>query len=46
MRYRRSYVGGGTYFFTINLLEWDKNLLVDYIDDLRKAVRYGNHKTR
>ncbi len=40
MRYRRSYVEGGTYFFTVNLLERDKSLLVDHIDVLREAVRW------
>ena len=40
MRYRRSYVAGGTYFFTVNLLERDKSLLVDHIEVLREAVRW------
>ncbi|MFT5082419.1 MAG: putative transposase [Lentisphaeria bacterium] len=40
MRYRRSYVEGGTYFFTVNLLERHKSLLVDYIEALREAVRW------
>ena len=40
MRYRRNYVDGGTYFFTVNLLERDKSLLVDHIDILREAVRW------
>jgi putative transposase len=44
MRYRRCYVEGGTYFFTVNLLERDKSLLVDYIDDLREAVRYVKNR--
>lgn len=38
MRYRRNYVPGGTYFFTVNLLERDKCLLVEYIEALRHAV--------
>ena len=29
---------GGTYFFTVNLLERDKSLLVDHIDLLREVV--------
>jgi putative transposase len=36
--YVRNYVGGGSYFFTVNLLERDKSLLVDYVDVLREAV--------
>jgi len=27
MQYRRAFVAGGTYFFTVNLLERDKSLL-------------------
>src|SRR5882757_4523012 len=38
--YRRTWVRGGTYFFTVNLLERRHNdLLVRYIDTLREAVR-------
>ncbi len=40
MQYRRNYVEGGTYFFTVNLLERDKTLLVDHINELREAVRW------
>ena len=40
MRYRRSYVEGGTYSFTVNLLERDKSLLVDYVDCLRHSIRW------
>ena len=40
--YRRNRVPGGTYFFTVNLLERRKRLLVDHIDELRTAI----HKTR
>ena len=36
--YRRNYREGGTYFFTINLLQRDKTLLVDHIEALRSAV--------
>ena len=39
MRYRRCYVEGGTYFFTVNLLERDQTLLVDQVDLLRDVVR-------
>ena len=38
--YRRTWVRGGTYFFTVNLLERRRNdLLVRHIDTLRTAVR-------
>ena len=37
--YRRNRVAGGTYFFTVNLLERRSRLLVEHIDDLRAAVR-------
>jgi putative transposase len=36
--YRRAYVPGGCWFFTINLLERRKTLLVDHVTALRKAV--------
>jgi putative transposase len=37
--YRRNWVPGGTFFFTVNLLDrrWDR--LVTQIDALREAVR-------
>ena len=37
--YRRNRVPGGTYFFTVNLLDRDSRLLTDHIDALRAAVR-------
>ena len=37
--YRRFRVLGGTYFFTVNLLERKGDLLVRHIADLREAVR-------
>lgn len=37
--YRRVRVPGGTYFFTVNLLERRRRLLVDRIGDLRAAFR-------
>jgi hypothetical protein len=39
MRYRRADVTGGTYFFTVNLAERRRTLLVDYVDVLREVVR-------
>ena len=38
MQYRRARVDGGTYFFTVNLAERRRSLLVDYVDVLRKVV--------
>lgn len=37
--YRRNRIPGGTYFFTVNLLERHERLLVEHIDALRNAVR-------
>ena len=39
MQYRRANVPGACYFFTVNLAERNKSLLIDYVDDLRKARR-------
>jgi putative transposase len=37
--YRRNRVPGGTYFFTVNLVDRRFPLLVEHIDDLRQSVR-------
>jgi putative transposase len=37
--YRRAFVPGGCWFFTVNLLDRRKRLLVDKIDALRDATR-------
>jgi len=37
--YRRNRIPGGTYFFTVNLLERGSSLLFTHIQDLRDAVR-------
>ena len=37
--YIRAYVPGGTYFFTVNLLERKRRLLVEHIEALRNAFR-------
>ncbi len=37
--YRRWWLPGGTYFFTVNLAERRRDLLVRHIDVLREAVR-------
>jgi putative transposase len=36
--YRRAFVPGGTWFFTVNLLDRRQSLLVDHIETLRDAV--------
>ena len=37
--YRRNRVAGGSYFFTVNLLDRRRGLLVERIEALRAAVR-------
>ncbi|MFT4255879.1 MAG: transposase [Pseudoxanthomonas sp.] len=37
--YRRAWVPGGTYFFTVNLLRRDQRLLIEQVDALRCAFR-------
>jgi putative transposase len=37
--YIRSYIPGGTYFFTVNLLERRRRLLIEHIEPLRNAFR-------
>jgi putative transposase len=39
MRYRRAVADGATWFFTVNLAERKRDLLVRHIDELRNAVR-------
>lgn len=39
MRYRRTTVAGGSYFFTVNLADRKRTLLVDHVDILRKVIR-------
>ncbi len=38
--YRRLFIPGGTYFFTVNLLDRRRSLLTDNIDALRAAYSY------
>jgi len=40
-RYRRLLVPGGTYFFTVNLLDWSKDLLTRKIKKMRAAWTYA-----
>jgi putative transposase len=37
--YRRAFVAGGCWFFTVNLFDRKSRLLVEHIDALREAVR-------
>ena len=39
MGYRRTRQAGGTYFFTVSLADRSSTVLVDRIDDLRRALR-------
>jgi putative transposase len=39
VRYRRNFVHGGTYFFTVTLLDRNSSALVDHIGALRAAFR-------
>ena len=38
MQYRRTTIAGGTYFFTVNLAERHRRLLVEHVDLLRTVV--------
>ena len=38
--YRRNFVPGGSYFFTVNLTDRRLSLLTDHIEKLRGAFRY------
>jgi putative transposase len=37
--YRRNHIAGATYFFTVNLADRPRGLLVEYIESLRHAHR-------
>ena len=39
--YRRNFVPGGSYFFTVNLADRQLGLLTEHIDSLRAAFRYA-----
>ena len=39
--YRRNFIPGGTYFFTVNLAERRQHLFTDHIEGLRAAFRYA-----
>jgi putative transposase len=42
--YRRHFVAGGSYFFTVNLADRRLQLLTDYIEALRAAFRYTRRR--
>ena len=42
--YRRNRIQGGTYFFTVNLLDRHQQYLCTHIDNLRQAVRKTREK--
>jgi len=39
VNYRRNFVSGGTFFFTVTLADRRSKVLVDHIDLLRDALR-------
>ncbi len=39
--YRRNFIPGGSFFFTVNLTDRRSRLLVEQIDHLRNAFRYA-----
>ena len=41
--YRRNFVVGGSFFFTVNLAERRLRLLTEHIDELRAAFRETRH---
>jgi putative transposase len=43
VRYRRNFVAGGTYFFTLTLAERSSRVLIDHIGALRAAMRETRH---
>ena len=44
VRYRRNFVAGGTYFFTVTLADRRSSALVDHIGALRTAFRVARHE--
>lgn len=42
--YIRAFIPGGTFFFTVNLLERHRRLLTDHIDDLRAVLSDARHR--
>jgi putative transposase len=44
VQYRRNFVPGGTYFFTVTLADRKSSALVDNVDALRTAFRIARHE--
>jgi REP-associated tyrosine transposase len=44
VRYRRNFVPGGTYSFTVTLADRTSSTLVDHVADLRMAFRVARHE--
>lgn len=44
VRYRRNFVPGGTYFFTVTLADRTSSVLVDHMSALRTAFRVVRHE--
>jgi putative transposase len=44
VRYRRNFVPGGTYFFTVTLADRTSSALVDHVSALRAAFRIARHE--
>ncbi len=44
MKYRRVYNVGGCYFFTVNIAERSKHLLIKHLDLLREAIKLVKHQ--
>lgn len=42
--YRRIYIPGGTYFFTVNLLDRSSDLLIRHVDVLRHAYAFAQQE--
>jgi putative transposase len=42
--YRRNFIPGGSYFFTVNLADRHLRLLTDHIDLLRGAIHYAQSR--
>jgi hypothetical protein len=45
VRYRRNFVAGGTFFFTVTLADRASRVLIDHVEALRAAMRQtrGSH---
>jgi putative transposase len=39
VRYRRNFIAGGTFFFTLTLVDRNSRALVDHVEALRAAMR-------